>query len=649
MTTAPTDDASLEAGSDPEEVDPDAPVLALPTELVLDEAAQLRLERQLAAAPEEVLGVVAICGEIPSGSSTRVQAERAAMAAMNDVTETTDGSFHGAVLLRPGARFELTPTSVQVDGGPLVVDRGAVAHDPWRPQGAPHVAGPDARPPFRWRPVVVLLGLEPDLDLAETARGLANGLLARDVEARLAVPEAPDGFYLTQPCRPVPESVQALDPDVVIALDPTALGVAPGWCGTNRSTTVVELTQDITYGIRLVSWRIGAARGPVAGPGRPGRRQRRAGPTGQPSLLRSPAPASSRGRSRPTAARPSASTGPSPSPTAAPAVGAPPRGGTVVAIGPVPGAAPSTHLHALVTELGAAGSTVHRATVGSIDPDLVEAAPLVVVSSSTGVEAIQAVMERRSARDRRTLVDLEPGDAVEAARDAGPASLRPDLDAMCVTGFTVTTSLAIAEGVRGRSNRSQVVPYLTDRTHIATLEQCGEERAAPERPVVGWRIGAAGPAPAPIVAALSRLVDTLLAEGVLVELVASGTAVPEGLAGRPGLAVRTDEPTPAELADWTAQIWTPPAGWAELTGDLRPVVEAGFAGVPTVIGGPDRAALAGLADLNLVVDHVDRHASWADVIESLLDDDVRARAGRAPARPRSPSTVPTPTVCASPG
>ena len=92
------------------------------------------------------------------------------MTPLDELTEVTDLDIDGAVLLRAGVDFELTPTRVQVARGPLLVDRGAATFDPWRPLGAGEAADPTGRPPFPWRPVVLMLGLEPDLDLAEAAR-----------------------------------------------------------------------------------------------------------------------------------------------------------------------------------------------------------------------------------------------------------------------------------------------------------------------------------------------------------------------------------------------------------------------------------------------------------------------------------------------
>ena len=420
MTTAPTDDASLEAVPGPGEVDPDpdAPVLALPSELVLDEAAYLRLERQLASAPDEMLGVVAAQVELPPGSSARVRAERAAMAPMTKVTEAAGGVFDGAVLLRPGAGFELAATSVRVHDGPLLIDRGAVAHDPWRLQPNLEVASPDGRPPFRWRPVVLLLGLETDLDLAETARGIANGLLARDVEARLAVPEVPEGFYLTRPCRPVAETVQALDPDVVIALDQSALG---GRLDVVRHQPVdhghrADPGHHLRRPARLVAHRRRPR--PSAGPRRAGASPAPSWPSWSTASAPGPSPCLRHGRSRPTAVTPSESIVSLPSGERA--------------VGPGREAAPSSP--SARPQARRRPPTCRRSWESSVWPvarstvarshrstqDASRTAPLVVVSSSAGRRRrSRRSVERRAGRNRPTLLDLEPTDAVEITAGDG--------------------------------------------------------------------------------------------------------------------------------------------------------------------------------------------------------------------------------------
>jgi hypothetical protein len=143
----------------------------------------------------------------------------------------------------------------------------------------------DGRPPFPWRPVVVVLGTEDDLDLADHARGLVNGMIRHDVEARLAVAAVPDGLHLSGPCRPTLATLRALQPDVIVTLDPGARAVAEPAAAENRTTVLVELLPDAHGDIEVGPLTIGRTDGRL-GPGPAGsctRRPRRPGPACGPS------------------------------------------------------------------------------------------------------------------------------------------------------------------------------------------------------------------------------------------------------------------------------------------------------------------------------------------------------------------------------
>src|SRR5262245_66627383 len=73
--------------------------------------------------------------------------------------------------------------------------------------------------------------------------------------------EIAEGLQLTRPCLPNEESIRALRPDVVVALDDDALARIPIWCDTNRSTIAIELVPDVAAVEELVSWQLGRAQG----------------------------------------------------------------------------------------------------------------------------------------------------------------------------------------------------------------------------------------------------------------------------------------------------------------------------------------------------------------------------------------------------
>ena len=84
--------------------DTQEPRLILPEGLVIAELVQDRMARQLERAPSHVAGIVAETGELPPGSSYRVEAEWRALDCPSDAYEPSANPVHGAVLVRPGVR-----------------------------------------------------------------------------------------------------------------------------------------------------------------------------------------------------------------------------------------------------------------------------------------------------------------------------------------------------------------------------------------------------------------------------------------------------------------------------------------------------------------------------------------------------------------
>ena len=142
----------------------------------------------------------------------------------------------------------------------ITVDHGTVTHAAYDLAVELEDADSTGRSPFPRRPMVLLIGLTDDTGRAVWARDLVNVLLDQQTEARLAVPAPPPGPHLTRPCRPSPETVLALQPDVIVTLDDAALEVASSWCD-RRSTVLVHHTGERTTSFELLSWRIGASYG----------------------------------------------------------------------------------------------------------------------------------------------------------------------------------------------------------------------------------------------------------------------------------------------------------------------------------------------------------------------------------------------------
>ena len=127
--------------------DANAPVLAIPEGWVIDDLARERLARQLARAPDHILGVVARTGALPSGASYRVYAERLCLRPLSEATETSDTTVQGIAVLRPGIAFHVSGGGLEVEPGRLLVDPGAHVHDPWRQIPSIEPASPRTSPP----------------------------------------------------------------------------------------------------------------------------------------------------------------------------------------------------------------------------------------------------------------------------------------------------------------------------------------------------------------------------------------------------------------------------------------------------------------------------------------------------------------------
>jgi glycosyltransferase involved in cell wall biosynthesis len=249
------DDGERAAGTDAS-----GAVLAVPEGWSIDPITRARLACAFDRVGPEVVGVVARRADLPAGTSYRVHAERGALEAP-DLTPAAGPTIDGAVILRDDAEYAVGDDAVTVAQGWLLVDPGAVVHDPWRRFRSLEDASPLGRPPFPWRPVVVFLGFDRDPDLADWVRALVNNLVRASTEGRIAVPEPTAGLHLTRPCAPTEASVTALRPDVLVALDDDALARGSEWLGGDRSAVVVQLTQETSDLPRIVPWRIGVARG----------------------------------------------------------------------------------------------------------------------------------------------------------------------------------------------------------------------------------------------------------------------------------------------------------------------------------------------------------------------------------------------------
>jgi hypothetical protein len=583
----------------------------VPEGWLLDDVTRERMTRRLAAAPGHVAGIVAEPRELPPGSSYRVHAERLSMEPETAIVELIPEPgeplvTRGAALLRDGVAFDTDEGALRVRGGSLVVDHGTFVHDPWRPIGAPRTASVLGRPPFPWRPVVAFLGYSFDNDDGDWSRRLANALLARDVEGRVVTAGAADGYHLTKPCRPDPASIEALDPDVIVALGPRALELAHEWNAANRGTVVIEATQEQTADIELVSWRIGRARGRVRA--RIGLDVKAAALAEVVQrLVAGPHPAPPRDDFVPVTVTMSAT----PRDTTPPSV--------AIVTGVLDDAA-TRRINGLVDHVQAYGATAH---ILDADGDLRRArtADVVVLRAVTATEQLDDLLARRQRDGRVTLVDVGWADVRAVAEDDNALALAPAAWAATrACGWATTPSDRVRQLLHDNGIRALTIPTFTSRVRVNELTAARDART--ETFVLGWHVGAL-PARAP--ADHTNMADMfvqLLSDrpGLQLELAGAPSRMPEPLLHHRRVTVRPGEPDLHILASWRLQCWTPDPVAADVNGDVRPAVDGGFLGVPTLVAAENPAAATGIVPPELAISGADKPSAWLRVVERLLDD-----------------------------
>ena len=603
-------------------------VLAIPDGWVIDGLTRERLARQLARAPARVLGVVAETGVLPHGASHRVHAERLCMLPLSEAVEANLRTVRGAVLLRPDVAFEVRDDVVEVEDVSLLVDPGAHVHDPWRPVAPLEDASSSGRPPFPRRPVVVFLACQSGVEALDWARSLVNNLVRRDVEGRLAMLEIAEGLHLTQPCLPSEESIRALRPDVVVALDEDALERIPVWCDTDRSTVAIELVPDVATVEELVSWQLGRAQGRLrARIGRQIDAPRLVSLVNR--LCAGPHPAPPADPSAPEAAELSRTRGKR---LAAPAGGPVTRRSVQVVTGDDVEATEHP-LQGLVDHLVAGGHTAHISTVSACKPDALREADLLMVGQEVDSGGLSEVIEARDAAARPTIAHIESSAIVNGAVPDGGQELATSAARLVTSvGGATTGSIAMSALLRRVGVRAHLLPVLLTRAEASELRAARRGHSRFTDPVIGWHIGSAGtPVPdyAPAVAeAVLRVLDER--PQARVEAVGDPSHLPVSLRGHARVDMLSSEPASHALSRWAVHLWTPPLFDGDIADDTRAFVEVSAVGVPTVLPQAVQSAVGGYPPPGLLVDPF-RHANeWIVPLRALLDSEsTRSRLSRA--------------------
>jgi hypothetical protein len=614
--------------------DSDASVLVMPEGWVIDELSRERLARQLEQAPAHIRGVVAETGVLPQGSSYRVHSERLCMAPLSVAVDADRDGLHGAALLRSGVPFEIRDDGVAVDDTDLLVDPGAHVHDPWRRVAPPEDASPLGRPPFPRRPTVVLLACEPQVEALDWARSLVNNLIRRDVEGRLAMLEIAEGLHLTQPCLPSEESIRVLRPDVILALDQTALGRIPAWCDSDRRCVAVELIPDVVTTVELVSWQLGRAQGRIRA--RVGRRM------DAPSLVSlvnrlcsGPHPAPPRdsstsgpgnrsigrsiGRSRANHLTPRSESLPSRS---------------VLVVTTDANDADRHPLHGLVDHLLAAGHTARIAQFGSYKRETLRNADVVIIGADVDNADLVELIEARRLGGRPTVTYMDQSaitstaGPVERDRKLATAGARLVRSSQCAT----TGSSAVLALLRTLDVRAHLLPPLIPRAEASELRSARRGHTRYSDPVIGWHVGTEGNPCPDYVAAVT---DAVLAEleersHARVEIVGDASHLPSGVVAHPRISVLRERPRGDAISRWAAHIWTPALVDGLVADDARSFVEVSGVGVPTVLPEPVLALIGGYPPPGLLVREFGRADEWIESIRSVLESEsTRSRLSRA--------------------
>jgi hypothetical protein len=610
----------------------DAPALAIPEGWVIDDLTRERLARQLAHAPDHIRGVVAQTSALPSGTSYRVHAERLCLQPFSVATETSRRAWQGAVLVRPGVAFEARDGVVEVEGGPLFVDPGAHVHDPWRQLAPLEVASALGRPPFPRRPVVIFLACERDVEALDWARSLVNNLVRRDVEGRLAMLDIAEGLHLTQQCLPSEESIRALSPDVIVALDQAALDQVPVWCDSDRSVVAVEYTPDVAATAELVSWQLERAQGRLRA--RIGRRIDAPNLVSLVNRLCSgphPAPPTDAAiPSAPAAVRAllTRRTAPIPEPATR---------RSVVVVARVGDLAGHDVLEGLVDHLVGAGHAAQVCPVGGGNSSAVREADVVVIASSSNEADIPALIEARHLAGRPTIANLEcPEALISTLSPNEELELVSDAAQLAESCSSVTTgSSAMHALLRSLGSRTHRLPSLLTRERVTELRSARGNRSRSSKPVLGWTVGGAGTPTAAYAEAIAAGLTVLLSErpGLSVQIVGESSRVPSRLLEHPGVSVLEGRPVAEALMRWTTHLWSPPIYDNGVADNTLALMEASAAGVPTALPEQIRTAVGGYPAPGVLVEGSDEADAWIAAIRLLLDDDATmARESRAAMR-----------------
>ena len=520
-----------------------------------------------------------------------------------------DGRAVPALVHRPGVAVTVGPDGVALPAGRVVIDTGAHAHRPADLSGAGELsdAVEGSRPVFPWRPVVLLLGTDPDADGWADAVALVDALQDVDVDARLALPSPPSvTSRWVQPARASEITLRRVRPDAVLAWDAGAVAAAEAWSHGLRSLVVVERAGD-GADVSTVPWRIGIARGRVRGTF-----GRVAAPADLAALVRRLAAGP-----QPEAPDPAVVIGRRPriwdnvDPTAG--VHRSPRSRScVLVVGQVSPEARRA-VDAFAAHLGRANVAVEVVSPAALPPGAATADIVVLRGVGAHQAAARDLAARRGARP--TVVQL---DETDLDADGGLAASSRDLIARC--GAAVASTGEGLQLLRDAPIEARVrairLPDLMPAGRYTDLAGARAQRHPGPLQVIGWAPGGVEATTAPD-RAVEEALGALLASrpSARVDMVRGG----DRLHDHAGVRRLQHELQPHSGARWSLLLWS---GVSRTPLRLEPELldEAAVLGVPSLVAGTGGVAMPG----RTAVTEPDRADAWSTAIAAVLDD---ARAG----------------------
>ncbi len=191
-------------------------------------------------------------------------------------------------------------------------------------------------------------------------------------------------------------------------------------------------------------------------------------------------------------------------------------------------------------------------------------------------------------------------------------------------GLVTAPHGAVRDAARDLGVRTHVLPTLPSGTRAEALKEAYSERPSglTARPIVGWHIGSQEVGNPSYFAAVASALAFLLEQrpSLHVHVVGEPSAVPALLKGHERVTTTVGAVDARTLAGWSVHAWTPALSNGVLADDALDAFEASYAGVPSLMPLPGRAALDGFVAPELLVRDFETRAEWVASFQRLLDD-----------------------------